>query len=508
MTRPTLGLLAAASAAVAFSLLLAGTTVAAPPGQAPACRWERLSATTPQALYFSGYAWDSAHEQLILNGGLDSRASAKRLVQLVELADPDIAKASTRTVNPGGAVQDYWGTAGAFRPTTSADDAEALFWGGGDSAGTGQRAVQSFKPKANSWQTQTAGTTGVVLAAAAADPGRDLLVWVGGVKRCNFVGPGPLVCNDAQNLTSFATFDAVSGAMQVQAGPTAGGPGRVFGGTLVFDGTGGRMLYFGGLDNAEGGRARNVTLALDLSDPDLAKARWSPLATAGQLPPARAFHTAAFDAARNWMVVYGGVGSGFFSDNENALTDTWVLDLGATPPRWTNLGLNTPGERIGAAMAYATNHQRMVLTGGRRQFAGIGGQPSVSRDLYSLDCGLLPGTTPTLPPPITPSSTPTLPPAITPSATPDTPPAATPTYVPPPSQGRACPQLAALRLVPDPVIADALANPTRYYGWQQPNNPAIPPGPYNPLREYLSLHIVAKPYHPLYNTLIWKAGCP
>ena len=73
---------------------------------------------------------------------------------------------------------------------------------------------------------------------------------------------------------------------------------------------------------------------------------------------------------------------------------------------------------------------------------------------------------------------------------------------------QACPQLAAWRLVPDPVVADALANPGRYYGWQQPNNPAIAPGPYNPLRTFLSLAAPGKPYHPLFNTVVWKAGCP
>ncbi len=505
------GLLAAAIVAGTLTLLLGTLATAAPPAQAPACRWERLSATTPQALYFMGSAWDAVNSQLILNGGLDSRDSTKRLVQVVNLADPDIAKATARTVNPSGAVQDYWGTAGAFRATANADDAEALFWSGGDAGGTGQRSVQTYRIKANTWRTQTAGSTGVVLAAAAADPGRDLVVWVGGVKRCDLFGPGPLECRDAQNLTTLVTFAPVSGDLQVQPGPTGGGPGRSFGGTLVWDSTGGRMLYFGGLDNAEGGRARNTTWALDLSDPDLAKASWSQLATAGQLPPARAFHAAAYDTARNWMVVYGGMGQGFFSDRENALTDTWALDLSATPPRWANLGLNTPGERVGAAMAYATNHQRVVLAGGRRQSAGIGGQQSVSRDVYYLDCGLSPVATPTTsPPPITPSGTPgtpTLPPPITPSNTPGTPPATTPTTAPP-NLGRACPQLSAWRLVPDPVIADALANPTKYYGWQQPNNPAVPPGPYNPLRQYLSLATVAKPYHPLFNNVIWKAGCP
>jgi hypothetical protein len=85
---------------------------------------------------------------------------------------------------------------------------------------------------------------------------------------------------------------------------------------------------------------------------------------------------------------------------------------------------------------------------------------------------------------------------------------AAPRQAQPPTEGaQACPQLVGWRLVPESVIADALANPAHYGGWMQPNNPSLPTGPYNPPRVYLSIMAPGKPFHPLFNTVIWKAGC-
>jgi hypothetical protein len=477
--------------------------------QTAACRWERLPVSLPQAVYFTGAAWDSGNQRLLLNGGLDAADSTKRVVQALDLSSADPAKATARLLTPTGPVQDFWGTAGAFRATSPSPDASAaLFWGGGEgpgsagSEGTGKKILQTYVPKSNVWTTTSVGTAGVVLAAGAFDAGKDLAVFVGGVKRCDFfavTAGSPLACSDAQNQVTFVRFDPTTGGPLAQVGPTAGGPGRVQGGSLVMDTVGQRMLYFGGVDDAGSGRARNTTFALDLTDPDPARAHWAQLAVSGQLPPARAFHGAAYDAGRNWMVVYGGAAQGLFTSSESALTDTWALDLGQAPPRWLNLGANTPGQRVGAGMAFAANHGAAVLAGGRRAYAA--GQQNVARDAYLLNCGAGPAATNTPPGP---GATPTLPPPIT-APPPGTP---SPTAPPPAAGAQACPQLTAWRLAPDAVIADALANPGRYFGWQQPNNPAIAPGPYNPVRRFLSLAAPGKPYHPLFNTLVWKAGCP
>jgi Mg-chelatase subunit ChlD len=61
--------------------------------------------------------------------------------------------------------------------------------------------------------------------------------------------------------------------------------------------------------------------------------------------------------------------------------------------------------------------------------------------------------------------------------------------------------------VPPAVIADAIANPERFNGWQQPLDPGKPPGPGNPPRACLSLQNPTVDYHPQFNSPIWRVGC-
>jgi len=103
-----------------------------------------------------------------------------------------------------------------------------------------------------------------------------------------------------------------------------------------------------------------------------------------------------------------------------------------------------------------------------------------------------------------PTDTPTPSPTSTPTAT-DTP-TATPTPTPVIASSCVC---AVVRWrVPAVVIADALANPDRYYAWMYPLDPGKPASPANPPRTCLSLHQVALDYHPLWNKPEWRVGCP
>jgi hypothetical protein len=93
----------------------------------------------------------------------------------------------------------------------------------------------------------------------------------------------------------------------------------------------------------------------------------------------------------------------------------------------------------------------------------------------------------------------------TPTATPER--TATPGPKPTTAAG-SCVCRDVTKQVPPVVIADALANPERFYGWQYPLNPGKPRGPDNPPRECLTLQNVNIPYHPLWNKPIWRVGCP
>ena len=96
----------------------------------------------------------------------------------------------------------------------------------------------------------------------------------------------------------------------------------------------------------------------------------------------------------------------------------------------------------------------------------------------------------------------TLPPTVTPRPTVTTPASPTPDA----PVARACDFI--LRRVPAAVISRALANPWDVFGWMQPANAGLPPGPGNPPRTRLSLRNLGTPYHPLYNPVVFKVGCP
>ncbi len=105
--------------------------------------------------------------------------------------------------------------------------------------------------------------------------------------------------------------------------------------------------------------------------------------------------------------------------------------------------------------------------------------------------------------PPTPTPTPTNTP--TPTPTPTNTPRPTPSPTPPVSAHCVCDIVH--RLVPPAVIADALANPEKYRGWQELLDPGKPAGPMNPPRECLEMQHLALDFHPLWNPPIWRIGC-
>lgn len=83
--------------------------------------------------------------------------------------------------------------------------------------------------------------------------------------------------------------------------------------------------------------------------------------------------------------------------------------------------------------------------------------------------------------------------------------------VPPPGPaplGSTCLCQSAREGAPAAVIDAALADPASVSGWGLRRNPSAPPGPMNPLRECLTLQRADAAYHPIYNGLTWRTGCP
>jgi hypothetical protein len=92
---------------------------------------------------------------------------------------------------------------------------------------------------------------------------------------------------------------------------------------------------------------------------------------------------------------------------------------------------------------------------------------------------------------------------LAPTPTPLPPATATP---PPDSAGCVC-RIVRER-VPAAIIADALAHPETYYGWEYELDKGKPPSPANPPRLCLTLWNVNIDYHPLFNGPRWRVGCP
>ena len=105
---------------------------------------------------------------------------------------------------------------------------------------------------------------------------------------------------------------------------------------------------------------------------------------------------------------------------------------------------------------------------------------------------------------------PTRTPAPQPSSTPFPRRAPSPTATRPPGASEPvahiCPQI--LQLVPRAVLDAALANPERIEGWNQLQNPSVPPGPLNLRRVWLTIRSMGVPFDMLFNPVIYRASCP
>lgn len=246
--------------------------------------------------------------------------------------------------------------AGVYR---SKGDDSAVYWiGGRNNSGDTSNDVYEYKIKARSWSRLAAsGSFGNRDEHVAVyDPKHDV-IWVaaGESKACTSVP-----CQAPAMPTNYLAFDAMTGAATWHEGPS-GGP-HAKGPTAVYDSKKERMLVFGG--TPDGSKGTGDLWALDLSDPDVTKAKWVEVKPSGT-GPAVAVQGTAYDAERNWMVVYGGMKTNCAVGNkETGETRTFALDLNVDPPAWRNLG-STVGDRIQPVMEYLPQHKAVVMTAGR-----------------------------------------------------------------------------------------------------------------------------------------------
>lgn len=472
----TLGRLTLLATLVLAAALWGGTADAAPARQSGplVCSWTSLPPLLRQGVYFSAAAYDSGNHTAWFYGGVNQTGQVANTLTALDLSNADPSKASASEPATDGARSQRYGAAGAYR---SAGDASALFFiGGAAEDGQGKNDLQMLTIKDAAWRkVNPQGGKQRLFSAAVYIPVHDVILVQGGTRACPLDDSSRQSGDcEADNLGSqFLTFDPMTDEMRWINGP-AGGPQNLMGSSLVYDGRAKRVLAFGG--SRDNNLAENRVFELDVSDPDLSKASWRALTTDGLPPKARYFHSAAYDANRNMLVVQGGVAQAGLGRSENVLDDTWGLDLTPNPPVWVDLDADFR-DLVGAAMVYAPRINRPVMLGGRARFKDRSDTQTTFRDPNGLECGAAP--------------TPTREPTRT---------------VVDPGQPKVCDYLA--RRVPAAVINDAIANASSVRGFGEPLNPGVPPGPTNPLKTYLGLQNPAVPYHPLFNGVAYKAGCP
>ncbi len=141
---------------------------------------------------------------------------------------------------------------------------------------------------------------------------------------------------------------------------TGAGPDGRTNGAMVWDTSRERLWLFGGNTSGNGGAYAPED---DVWSFDPATSTWTEHAAPGG-PTPRLFHNATYDAARDRLVVYGGLDDPGFVAPPDYFTDIWALDLDALT--WTQLQneVGAPDGRFWAGLVHDTTSDTYLLFGG------------------------------------------------------------------------------------------------------------------------------------------------
>lgn len=222
----------------------------------------------------------------------------------------------------------------------------------------------------------------------------------------------------------------------------------------------------------------------------------------------------AYDAASKSFYSWMGRTSGTYPDSSRRSTGVWRVNLAqlgdsAAKLSWERLAKDNTkgieGRRLFPSIWDAANKRIIVVAGrgGSDELSAFRDAWAIYPDVKGAECenldifapyGQNAGATATSAPP---------------TATPGGPTAEVPTAAPKPTLDSSPEICEAIKSrVPAAVINDAVAAPDKVAGHGQSCNPNLPVGANNPLRRYLGLRNPASPYHPIFNGIQWKCGCP
>jgi hypothetical protein len=118
--------------------------------------------------------------------------------------------------------------------------------------------------------------------------------------------------------------------------------------SLIYDPVGGRVILYGGKDDAN--LSMTETWALDS-----AERTWTRVKTTGKTPPASEDHTTIYDPSSHRLVLYGG-------ENGPTTNKLWTLDLKTAA--WKELNNEQAPRRESHSAVYDSSGKRMVVFGG------------------------------------------------------------------------------------------------------------------------------------------------
>jgi N-acetylneuraminic acid mutarotase len=122
--------------------------------------------------------------------------------------------------------------------------------------------------------------------------------------------------------------------------------------SLVFDPEGGQVTLFGGSDSR--GQSLNDTWAYDSTSNT-----WNELSPSGDVPPPRAYHSMVYDSQEDKAILFGGLdGTGLY------LNDTWAYDPAAGSWDMLDPAGDLPSKRSLHTMVYDVAGGRAILFGG------------------------------------------------------------------------------------------------------------------------------------------------
>ena len=146
---------------------------------------------------------------------------------------------------------------------------------------------------------------------------------------------------------------------------------------VVFDPVRQRLMSFGGGDSL---------LRADIWVFTVGPGTWSKLTTAGTPPSARRLHGAVYDSNGDRLIVFGGY------DETNVLSDVWQLSLTGATPTWSELSVAAgPSARAGMLAAFDAANNRALFYGGYAlAFDEYGPTYVFSPETWSLSLGTTP----------------------------------------------------------------------------------------------------------------------